>query len=183
MDMFRKAVCVGPIVWCYRMYDDHCASKFRRPPGVHELARRARGEAPMAPLPKMRKRSLTNPLPALESIQSISNSVRRSRQRTDPQLKSSFLNKLPFEIRQMIYEEVLAGGDGNVVHILRKNGRLGHWRCRMQHGLELCDSKGRRCVEGWLSYKTKVWDLDKNGRIDLITDEGLVPLLRTCRMM
>jgi len=53
----------------------------------------------------------------------------------------------------------------------------------MQDGLDLCDSKGRRCVEGWLSYKTKVWHMDKTGRIDLITDDGLVPLLRTCRVV
>jgi hypothetical protein len=186
-DMVRMVLCLGPVIWVLQMYDDHWAPKFRRPPDIHELARRARGESPLdapVPLPRNRKRALTNPLPALESINSMSYSIRRSRQRTDDQAMSSFLTKLPFEIRQIIYEEVLAdGGDGSVVHILRKHGRLGHWRCRIQDGLELCDSKGRRCVEGWLSYKAKVWHADKAGRLDLITDDGLVPLLRTCRLM
>ena len=181
--MLRMMVCIAPIIWTLRMYDNHLASKIRRPPDMHELARRARGEPAMDPLPRKRKRALTNPLPPLDSIEGMSSSIRRSRQRTDDQSTSSFLSRLPFEIRQIIYEQVLAGGDGSVVHILRKQGRLGHWRCRMQDGLEICDSKGRRCVEGWLSYKTKVWHLDKTGRLDLITDDGLVPLLRTCRVM
>lgn len=180
----RTTVCLNPVIWCLRVYDDNFASKVRRTPDVHDLARRARGEPALHPLPRRRKRALTAPLPPLEPTQSMSYTIRRSRQRTDPQAMSSFLTKLPFEIRQMIYEQVLAGGDGcEVVHILRKQGRLGHWRCRMQHGLELCDAKGRRCVEGWLSYKTKVWHLDRSGRVDLITDDGLVPLLRTCRLV
>lgn len=180
----RTTVCLNPVIWCLRIYDDNLASKIRRPPDVQELARRARGEPALHPLSRRRKRALTDPLPALEPEQSMAYSIRRSRQRTDTQTMSSFLTKLPFEIRLMIYEQVLAGGDGcEVVHVLRKQGRLGHWRCRMQHGLELCDSKGRRCVEGWLSYKTKVWHLDRSGRLDLITDDGLVPLLRTCRLM
>ena len=130
----------------------------------------------MHSLARRRKRALAHPLPPLEASQSMSFTIRRSRQRTDPQNMSSFLTKLPFELRQMIYEEVLAGGDGcEVVHILRKQGRLGHWRCRiMKHGLELCDAKGRRCVEGWLSYKTKVWHLDRSGMLDIITDDGIV---------
>ena len=180
----RTAVCLNPVIWCLRIYDDNIASKIRRPPDVHKLARRARGEPALHPLPRKRKRALTDPLPPLEPGQSMAYSIRRSRQRIDTQDASPLLTKLPFEIRQMIYEQVLAGGDGcEVVHVLRKQGRLGHWRCRMQHGLELCDAKGRRCVEGWLSYKTKVWHLDRSGRLDLITDDGLVPLLRTCRFM
>jgi hypothetical protein len=182
----QTAACLHPVIWCLRIYDDKIASKIRRPPNVQEIARRARGEPALHPLPRRRKRALTDPLPPVEPTQSMAYNIRRSRQRTDSQAMSSFLTKLPFELRHMIYEQVLAGGgyDGcNVVHILRKQGRLGHWRCRMQHGLELCDAKGRRCVEGWLSYKTKVWHLDRSGRLDLITDDGLLPLLQTCRFM
>jgi hypothetical protein len=181
LDMLHSAVYVGPLIWCLNIYDDHCASMFRRPPAIDELARRARGKPPMAPLGK-RKRTLTLPLPQLDTLPSISSSVRRSRQRTDEQAKSLLLTKLPLELRQLIYAEVLAEG-GKLIHILRKNGGLGLWRCRVQDGLYRCDSQGRRCVEGWLSYKTKVWNLYKTGRIDLITDDGLVPLLRTCRRM
>lgn len=189
LDIVKSVLCLGPVIWVLQMYDDHWAPKFRRPPDIHELARRARGESPLdapVPLPRHRKRALTNPLPALESIQSMSYSIRRSRQRTDEQATCSFLTRLPLEIRQIIYEEVLAdGAKGGVVHILRKHGRLGHWRCRVQvrSGVELCDSNGRRCVEGWLSYKAKVWHADRAGRLDLITDDGLLPLLRTCRLM
>ena len=182
------AFCLGPVIWCLKMYDDHWASKFRSPPNIHELARRARGESPLdapVPLSRKRKRALTNPLPDIELIQSIPDSVRRSRQRNDDQKTCLFLTKLPFEIRQLIYEEVLAGGGGSVVHIFRKHSRLGHWRCRIQtgDGVGLCDSKGQRCLEGWLSYKARVWSADRAGRIDIITDGGLLPLLRTCRIM
>jgi hypothetical protein len=38
-------------------------------------------------------------------------------------------------------------------------------------------------VEGWLSYKAKVWNADKAGRLDLMTDDGLLPLLLACRLM
>lgn len=182
-EVMRTAACLNPVIWCLRIYDDNFATKVRRPPTVHDLARRARGEPAIHALPRRRKRALTDPLPPLEPSQSMTYSVRRSRQRTDPQSMSSFMAKLPLELRQMIYAEVLAGGGCEVVHILRKEGRLGHWRCRLQQGLELCDAKGRRCVEGWLSYKTKVWHLDKTGRLDIITDDGLVPLLRSCRLM
>jgi hypothetical protein len=187
-ETLRMAFCLEPAIWCLKMYDDHWASKFRRPPNIHELARRARGESPLdapVPLPRNRKRALTNPLPDIELIQSIAYGVRRSRQRNDDQTASAFLMKLPLEIRQLIYEEVLAGGGGSVVHIFRKHGRLGHWRCRIQNGdgVELCDSKGQRCLEGWLSYKARVWGADREGRIDVITDTGLLPLLQTCRAM
>jgi len=185
-DIVRTSLCLGPLIWCLKMYDNHWVSRHR--PDIHELARRARGEvakdAPV-PLPLRRKRTLTNPLPALDTITGLSNKVRRSRQRTSEQPMCRFLTKLPYELRLMIYREVLVGsGKGNVVHILRKHQRLGHWRCRLQQdGLELCDSDGQRCVEGWLSYKAKVWRVDKAGRLDLITDDGLLPFLRTCRAM
>jgi hypothetical protein len=86
----------------------------------------------------------------------------------------------------IIYEEVLAGGDRRLVHILRKHRRLGHWRCRIQDGDDvwgLCESQQGRCVEGWLSYKEKMWRWDKAGRLILGTDSGIIPLLLTCRIV
>lgn len=183
IDVLRSVVCSKPGMWCLRMYDDHWGSNVRRAPDLHELARRARGEPPMAPqtLPKVRKRSLTNPLPQVDSIRSISQSIRRSGQRTDSQITSLFLTKVPFEIRQLIYEEALEDGDGRLVHILQENGTIGHWRCRIQNGVDLCDSRGRLCEEGWLSfYHIKFWHKNKTG---VRTQEGLVPLLRTCRIV
>jgi hypothetical protein len=187
-ELLRAYVFLRPVIWFLRMYDDHWASKFGRKPDIHELARRARGENPFdapVPLPRKRKRALTSPLPAIELTQDLSHSIRysirRSRQRTDEQTKSGFLTKLPPEIRQIIYGEVLACGDRKLIHILRKRGRLGHWRCRIQNGLEVCDTQVQRCVEGWLEYKRKLWHWDKQGRVDLRTDGGLLNLLLTCR--
>lgn len=186
--LLRAYLLMRPVIWFLRMYDDHWAAKFRRKPDIHELARRARGENPFdapVPLPRKRKRALTSPLPAIEMTQdlsySIRYSIRRSRQRTDDQTQSAFLMMLPLEIRQIIYEEILACGDRKLVHILRKHGKLGHWRCRMQNGLEVCDTQVQRCVEGWLEYKRKLWHWDKQGRVDLRTDRGLLSLLLTCR--
>jgi hypothetical protein len=115
----------------------------------------------------------------------MSYSIRRSRQRNDDQILAPFFAKLPLEIRHIIYEGVLIGPeDQRLVHILRKHGRLGHWRCRInQHGEDVCDPEARRCVEGWLAYKAKVWHWDRAGRLDLITDSGVLPLLLTCRKM
>ena len=172
---------IAPLVWCFKLYDEHLASRLQRAPD--ELARIVKGEPPLAPLPKIRKRSLTLPLPSIDSIHKLSSSIRRSRQITHSQENALLLTKLPYEIRLMIYGEVLAGGSGNVIHLLRKYDRMGHWRCRMQDGEELCDAKGERCVEGWLKYKRNVWHMDKIGRIDLITDGGLLDLLCTCRVM
>ncbi|KAH7317921.1 hypothetical protein BKA65DRAFT_557333 [Rhexocercosporidium sp. MPI-PUGE-AT-0058] len=183
--LLRRIFFERPAVWVLNLYDRHWPSSFRRIPDVHEMARRGiiGGEslldAPVA-LPKTRKRALTHPLPPMES-RSMPFNLRRSRQRTHEQVQSPFLAKLPIEIREMIYEEILGGGDRRLVHILRKDRRLGHWRCRLQDGEEVCDQQDRRCVEGWLSYKSKVWHLDRNGLLDLVTDGGLLPLLMTCR--
>ena len=170
-----------PLIWCFKVYDEHLEARLQRAPD--ELARIVKGEPPLAPLPKLRKRTLTHPLPPIESMQNFSSSIRRSRQITHSQDNSLLLTKLPYELRCLIYGEVLAGGSGNLVHLVRKYDRLGHWRCRMQDGEELCDAKGERCVEGWLKYKRNIWHMDKTGRIELITDGGLVDLLCTCRVM
>jgi len=95
-----------------------------------------------------------------------------------------FLQRLPVELRTQVYEEVLAGGGTQrLVHILRKRGRLGHWRCRIQEGGEVCGDQDSKCVEGWLEYKRKLWHWDRQGRVDLRTDGGLLNLLLTCRNM
>jgi hypothetical protein len=178
-----------PVIWVLQIYDDHWTSTFRGKPGIQEFARRARGDSPFdapIPLPSIRKRALTIPLPLINSSHSISYNIRRSRQRTDNQTISLFLTKLPFDIRLIIYEEVLAGGDRRLVHILKKHRRLGHWRCRIQDGddvWDLCESQQGRCVEGWLSYKEKMWRWDKAGRLILGTDGGIIPLLLTCRIV
>lgn len=168
LEMLRAWLFLRSVVWFLKMYDDHWASRWRRPPDIHELARGARGENlydASVPLQRKRNRALTNPLPAIESARSMSYSirypVRRSRQCTADQIMSTFMTKLPLEVRRIVYEQVLAGGDRRLVHILRKRGRLRHWRCRIQNGQEVCNSQVRRFVEGWLSYKAKLWHWDK----------------------
>ncbi|KAH8802731.1 hypothetical protein F5884DRAFT_480604 [Xylogone sp. PMI_703] len=185
LEMLRIATTVGPILLVLKLH----------PPSLHhphakdiqDLALLRRLHEP-TPLPVRRKRSLTAPLPPLEASDGVLKMVRRSRQKTDAvQADCLFLNRLPVELRRVVYEEVLCGGAGGrrrrVVHILRKNGRLGHWRCRMQRGHRLCDSEGDRCLGGWLVYKARMRNADRDGRLDLLTDDGLLPLLRTCRMI
>lgn len=187
-ELLRAYLFLRPVIWFLQLYDDHWAYRFRRKPDLHNLTRLARGENPLhapSPLPRKRKRALTNPLPPIEMSRdlsySIRYSVRRARQRTEEQDKCLFLERLPIELREMVYEEVLAGGGRKLVHILRKRGRLGHWRCRIQNGEEVCEAQSQKCVEGWLEYKRKLWHLDKQGRVDLRTDSGLLNLLLTCR--
>lgn len=177
------------MIWGVKLYDEHWAVKSGRQADVHGLTRRAKGDWSVGvpvPLPRTRKRTLTGPLPPIESISNLSQSIRRSRQRTDNQAGCMLLSMLPYEIRLDIYDEIFLGGkEAKLIHILRKNGRLGHWRCRLQaDGEEECDTKNKaRCMEGWLSYKARVWHLDKVGLVDLRTDGGMVPLLLTCRVM
>lgn len=180
---------IAPMMWGVRLYDTHWASKTGRQAEIHEITRRAKGDwsndVPV-PLPKRRKRTLTGPLPPIETSTTLSESIRRSRQTTDSQAGCLLLTMLPYEIRQDIYDEILLGGkDAKLIHMLRKHGRLGHWRCRVLHGgVEECDSKNKaRCMEGWLSYKARKWNMDKLGMLELKTDDGMVPLLTSCRIM
>ena len=130
--------------------------------------------------PRQRKRALTNPLPDPEWKRIISY-IRRSRQKNEPQAQSIFFSKLPLELRELIYEEVLAGRDGRLLHIIRTGGKLAHWRCRVQNEDGYCDPKGLRCLEGWLRYKASTWHPAETGRLRWKADGGLLPLLRTCR--
>jgi hypothetical protein len=187
-ELLRAYLFLRPVIWFLQLYDDHWANRFRRKPDLAELARRARGENPLhapVPLPRKRKRALTDPLPAIEVSRDLSYSVRysirRARQRTEEQVECLFLQRLPIELRNLVYEEVLAGGGRRLVHILRKRGRLGHWRCRIQGGEGGCGEQNTKCVEGWLEYKRKLWHWDKQGRVDLRTDGGMLNLLLTCR--
>jgi hypothetical protein len=187
-ELLRAYLFLRPVIWFLQLYDDHWAHRFRLEPDIHSLTRLARRENslhPPAPLPRKRKRALTNPLPPIEMSQDLSYSVRynirRARQHTEEQESCLFLVRLPIELRELVYEEVLAGGGRKLVHILRKRRRLGHWRCRIQDGKERCSEQNQKCVEGWLEYKRKLWYWDKQGRLDLRTDGGLLSLVLTCR--
>lgn len=182
-ELARMLFYIAPMIWGVRLYDTHWASKTGRQTDLYEITRRARGDwsndVPV-PLPRRRKRTLTGPLPPLETVSSLSESIRRSRQQTDPQTGCKLLNMLPYEIRQDIYDEILLGGkEAKLIHILRKHGRLGHWRCRVVHGgTEECDSRDkRRCMEGWLTYKAKKYHLDKQGIVSCVSACGELRIL------
>jgi len=137
-----------------------------------------------AALPRNRKRALTNPLLEIDVDHGLAYSIRRSRQRNDLQSASLFMTMLPQEIRSLIYTEILTNGGQRLIHMLPKDGKLGHWRCRLQHERDPCASQSRRCMEGWLSYRNAQWSMDHNGRLLTKTDGDLVvPLLLICRMM
>jgi len=81
------------------------------------------------PLLGMRRRALTLPLPDKgngEAPQDFS-------QKTADQSSSGLCTRLPFEVRRLIFELVVAG-ESNVVHVFKRSKKMGHWRCRRQLG-------------------------------------------------
>ena len=52
-------------------------------------------------------------------------------QKTVQQSNSGLCTKLPFEVRSLIFELVIAD-ESNVVHVYKKSKRMGHWRCKRQ---------------------------------------------------
>lgn len=75
----------------------------------------------------MRRRALT--LPLLEEGSEPSRSG--FQQKTADQTGSELCTKLPYEVRSLIFELVVAG-ESNVVHVFKKSKRMGHWRCKRQ---------------------------------------------------
>ena len=124
---------------------------------------------PPRPLPSKRKRTLTLPLPP-----SAVSRFGRPKQHTSPQANCAFLQKLPYDIRRIIYDEILSG---NIFHIIRMRGRLRHLRCSTEDG-EPRDLRST-C---WGILKVDERSI-REFYNDRRTDGGIVPLLRTCRVM
>lgn len=141
----------------------------RRPQYHSQEAREARQRAhelrAPIPLPKIRPRALTLRFPGTSNITPPSHSK---------QAQSRLFAKLPLELRELIYVEVLRG-DGAPMHIVRKeNNRLGHLRCK-----DRCYEQTDRCT-GYMNGDTGDW----GPAGDCVeTHGGLLPLLRTCRRM
>lgn len=123
---------------------------------------RRRNNAP-PPLP-LRDRALSLPLPAPKF------NVPTTVQKTHSQIQAILFRQMPIEVRRLIYEEVLGG---EVLHILRKRRKLGHYVCRVEPHLCL----NRACLA--LTDSDGVWAGWRNHSEP--TDGGLLPLLRTCR--
>ncbi|KAJ9641995.1 hypothetical protein H2201_004530 [Coniosporium apollinis] len=100
-----------------------CPSRLRRRPCVHDPKANFEKRQRSAPRPALRrKRALTLPLP--EHSSGVLSE--KPTQRTYDQQQSR-LFKLPLELREQIYREVLSGPP---IHIIRKQKKLGHLRCK-----------------------------------------------------
>ena len=117
------------------------------------------------PLPPKRKRNLTLPFPS-----PISKTSNPTRQWTSEQDHCGFLQVLPYDVRRIIYEMLLANEH---FHIIRLRRKLRHIRCKIspKNSSHNKTCWGMSTVDGIL-----IRDLEKNP-----LGHGLLELLRTCR--
>ena len=130
------------------------------------------------PLPQVRKRAVTIPLPAAPPGRQI--------QRTSDQAQSFFFSKLPFELRQQIYREVLnLKEEKEIVHISSVKERLYHVRCKQSeaHRPNLVGWQH----ECWALYAVAAEDCacqqagNSNWAEHPSQNEKLLAFLKTCR--
>ena len=168
-------LCVYGICTCgYRCLESHftgkpmaavCGTGHRAAMMRWDLKKALKKEAP-DPLPAKRKRALTIP------DVSPKGSVWKRRKPTSGQLQSIFFERLPLEIRDMIYAFTLASADS--VHIYRRaDRRLGH--C-------ICQQDCKKCLQPLRSDQTITWACDVRQNPDRDRDD-LLSLLMTCRRM
>ena len=116
------------------------------------------------PLPDPRPRRLTLP-----SVSDNETHLQVAPASTN-QHQSSLLSIIPWEIRQMIYQEVLGG---NVLHIMRVSERLAHNRCT-QPGPKGRTTWGHKCWGEVRAYgyawlrPIKGWDYNSTGLLNLL---------------
>ena len=91
----------------------------------------------------------------------------------DIQLQSSLLSKIPYEIRQQIYEEILGG---HLFHIFRLRERLAHVICKVPHKHRGYTSK--RPYGCWGTMDTDMLYVHYSVRSRV---RGSLALLKTCR--
>ena len=126
-------------------------------------------EAPR-PLPSRRKRALTLPL----SRRAIIGLTRRG---TNAQNEAFFFQRLPLEIREMIYSYALTSST-HVLHIFRRaDRRLGHYRRKLEVPTSYKQYQASRGLATHQSA-TGAW-VTGSPRGDTVS--GLLPLLLTCR--
>ena len=117
------------------------------------------------PLPVKRKRALTLPL-------AQSKPRWKARQWTSDQLHCAFLQVLPYDVRRVIYELVLAR---RTFHIIRLRKRLRHVECTRQ---------GRTIADNSTCWA--VATVDGRAGQNIETEgfgQGVLDLLRTCRQI
>lgn len=131
-------------------------------------------EAP-PPLPAVRKRALSIPLPDPKG----QGWWRKGRQSTLDQAQSSLFGRLPLEVRELIYRFYLAP-DGRPMHLFRRTDRrLGHCVCTDGH-----ESHSHYPKLGW-GYgdpsRTRAWK--RTSTEEPVHSNNLLPLLKSCRRL
>lgn len=138
---------------------------------------------------RARERALTLPLPGpsqslVSKIKSLHILGKKSQQTTGQKSccqSQSILYTLPFEIRQMIWKEVLGGA---IIHIIPLKDGLGHVRC-----IDNCGEKwnflGHRCwVQHFIRLGLTIPPINYPQPEDIPgTYPSLLPILKTCRQM
>jgi hypothetical protein len=138
---------------------------------------------------RARERALTLPLPGpnqslvskIQSLQILGKTNQQTTSQKTCDQSHSILFTLPFEIRQMIWKEVL-GGD--VIHIIPLRDGLGHVRC-----IDSCGEKwnflGHRCwVQHFIRLGLTIPPVNYPQPQDIPgTYPSLLPILKTCRQM
>lgn len=151
----------------------------RRPGCVNEIIttsalQEVHQKLPPVPLPSSRPRALTLPLPPASPARPDCPQQQQQQQTTRAQSQSRLFSKLPLELRRMVYECVL-GGD--VLHIVRLTRRIAHVRCR---GSSERKSWRHPC---WGHQSIDGLYMGIIGSSATRTDGGVLPLLRTCRLV
>ncbi|KAF2203696.1 hypothetical protein GQ43DRAFT_438617 [Delitschia confertaspora ATCC 74209] len=165
----------GPLVCVYVTFAAcFCPSRLRQS-GESDEKKRFERRQKMAPRPLVlhRQRALSIPLPDTECMNEGRKTLDQSQSR---------LMRLPLELREMIYRNVL--GD-NTLHMILKEQKLGHLRCKASNALE-CPLRyngrtlGRESCWGPVD-SANIW-APKSG-INEPTDGNIIPFLRTCRQV
>lgn len=137
-------------------------------------------------LPTKRKRALTAPLVA----PSVIGLLPFYRQKSVVQGNSALCTKIPFEVRERIFEYAILG-EGNVVHVSRDGRKFVMWRCKKQVGDKPCS--WRRPCSIFLSCNSSTLVRRKDGvhntgirgwdDLEHGNDWGVLALLCSCRQM
>lgn len=121
--------CISTCIWeCFILKVWNCCG-YRKPHFMKDRkAAKIREQNSLTPLPAVRERAITLPLP--EAMVGYSSSLR---QNIDQQTSSSLLVKLPLEVRQLVWG-LVNSSDGQVraLHMFRRGQKMCHWRCRRQ---------------------------------------------------
>ena len=103
------------------------------------------------------------------------------------QSQSALISRLPYDVRSMIYEEVLCRPVG-VVHITtRKDGKMVHFRCKAKdarcRGLECFHDSDEDLYGTWRTRDKDLFSTWNPSNTSDVLDGGLIALLQSCRQV